>query len=755
MTLSTTQMQEMAAKWERPKASPTYTLSVVLVSGVVVLLPLIYAAIIAAAGYGVFRYCTDVIMHLGDAASGTPRSGGSTRGHVFMFVLALAPAIAGVAIVLFMLKPFFAPRRTREDTIQVFRNEEPNLYKFVEGLCYVINAPTPTRIDVIHAPNASASFRGGVFSLFKSNDLVLTIGMPLVMGMTSQQLAGVIAHELGHFTQGGGMRAYYLTGVIGNWLERAAYQRDKWDAWLDEQLQTSPHIVLSLILIAVKFSIFVTRFVLKALFYLGQLICMHMSRQMEFDADRVQARFAGSAAFETVNERIDSLCVAFPRADNMAAEMWRTRKQLPDDMPSLIADASLRISHEDRARIERAKRTERTGFFLSHPPTRERLAKAKEAAEPGIYHNTAPASSLCTDASIYCKRVTYGMFVERLGRHLDDATFVPTATVLASQAKDHARQSTAGKYFGFEPPLLRPVLLSMKQLPEQVDLKAGVEKLKKAIAAVRTAGPAADRAAKVFREATERRLRHEQAAAVMDARLRVDFHSLEIEKCSRSSLGQRAWDAQQEAITAVGDIDAAVEPACIRLATALSLLNAPGIEKYVDRVDERRNRANELLPVLASLKRVFTVATEIPESMGKFRAVYGAVSSQQMFEAAEPVLLPLADSICAKVFQIRQECGGVAYPFRPEGESARHATWEAASTGDPDSNLGGRLTHHMIEHSHPQDIFYAGTMFNERFAEALARTTGELVEIAVAVEDALKRASAAKSTTAAGETPKA
>jgi len=729
-----------------------YTLSVVLVAGVVVLLPLIYAAIIAAAGYGVFRYCTDVIMHLSDAASGTPRSGGSTRGHVFMFVLSLAPAIAGVAIVLFMLKPFFAPRRTREDTIRVFRNEEPNLYQFVESVCYVINAPMPARIDVIHAPNASASFRGGLLSVLKSNDLVLTLGMPLVMGMTSGQLAGVIAHELGHFTQGGGMRAYYLTGVVGNWLERAAYQRDRWDAWLDEQLQTSPHIVVTLIWIAVKFSIYVVRFILKALFYVGQLICMHMSRHMEFDADRVQIRFAGSAAFADVSERIDALSVAYPRVDRMAAEMWRTRKQLPDDMPSLIADASLRISPEDRAKIERATRTERSGFFLSHPPTRLRLQKAKAAAEPGIYHNTAPASSLCTDASVYCKRVTYGMFAERLGRQLDDATFVPTAGVLATQAKGHAQQSTAGKYLGFEPPVWRPALLSMKRLPNEVELKPCVEKLKRAIAAVRAAGPAAELATKVLREATERRYRFEQACAVMDARLRVDFHRLEIAKCSRASLGQRAWDAQQEAIAAVADIDAALEPACVRLATALSLLSAPGIEKYVDRLDERRKRANELLPVSASLKRVFTVAMEVRESMGKAGALMGAINSEETLVAAERVLVPLADSISSKVLQIRQECGGVANPFRTEGNTALHASWEASTTGDPESNLGGRLTQYMEEGGNLRDIFYAGGMFNERFEEALARTTGELVEIAVEVEDALKRASAAKNATTSAAT---
>lgn len=67
MTISTTQMQEMATKWKRPRTSPMYAASVVLVSAVVVLLPLIYVALIAAAGYGVFRYCVDIVGGLGQA----------------------------------------------------------------------------------------------------------------------------------------------------------------------------------------------------------------------------------------------------------------------------------------------------------------------------------------------------------------------------------------------------------------------------------------------------------------------------------------------------------------------------------------------------------------------------------------------------------------------------------------------------------------------------------------------------------------
>ena len=57
----------------------------------------------------------------------------------------------------------------------------------------------PKRIDLDCQLNAAASLRRGALSLF-GNDLVLTIGLPLVAGLNVQQFAGVIGHEFGHFT---------------------------------------------------------------------------------------------------------------------------------------------------------------------------------------------------------------------------------------------------------------------------------------------------------------------------------------------------------------------------------------------------------------------------------------------------------------------------------------------------------------------------------------------------------------------------
>ena len=82
--------------------------------------------------------------------------------------------------------------------------------------------------------NASAGFmRQGVAGVL-SNDLVLTIGLPLVAGLTVRQLGGVLAHEFGHFAQGGGMRLTAIVRGVNAWFARVVFERDEWDLRLEQ-----------------------------------------------------------------------------------------------------------------------------------------------------------------------------------------------------------------------------------------------------------------------------------------------------------------------------------------------------------------------------------------------------------------------------------------------------------------------------------------------------------------------------------------
>ena len=69
------------------------------------------------------------------------------------------------------------------------------LYAFVTELASGMGVPRPSRIAVDCSVNSYCIFPGGITGLFRSGfDMV--VGLPLVADVV--QLAGVLAHELGH-----------------------------------------------------------------------------------------------------------------------------------------------------------------------------------------------------------------------------------------------------------------------------------------------------------------------------------------------------------------------------------------------------------------------------------------------------------------------------------------------------------------------------------------------------------------------------
>src|SRR5262249_55786251 len=137
----------------------------------------------------------------------------------------------GVTLV-FLIKPLFARNPQDSLPLSVKRSAEPFLYEYVEAVCATVNAPAPASIRLMCEPNAFAAFSGGLWG-FVTGRLTLSIGLPLVTGMSVRQLTGVLAHEFGHFSQGGGMRLTYIVRYTYGWLEKIVFIRDGWDEKLE------------------------------------------------------------------------------------------------------------------------------------------------------------------------------------------------------------------------------------------------------------------------------------------------------------------------------------------------------------------------------------------------------------------------------------------------------------------------------------------------------------------------------------------
>jgi Zn-dependent protease with chaperone function len=429
-------MAAFAGPLERVRVPIAYRLGIVLVAAVMVVLPLIYLGLIAAVSYGVYYHA---INH-----TGLLSVGGGSRVRSIMLLVYAAPLFIGPVMILFMVKPLFARPAKQERSRSLTRQGELLLFAFVDRVCETVGAPQPKRIDVNCDVNASAGFRRGTWSML-GNDLVLTIGLPLVAGLSVREFGGVLAHEFGHFAQGAGMRLSYLVRIIANWFLRVVYQRDAWDQWLDE-VGHELDIRIGWVVMLAQLGVMIGRGLLWVLMHVGFLVAGVLLRQMEFDADRYEARFGGSEAFARTTRTMQRLMASSQLANAQMMEHL-DGERLVADLPALVLLNARTIPPETAATIDKEIAASKTGWFDTHPSDRDRLAAAEKLASPGIFHLDRPARELLHDFAAQSKATTWDLYLASFGPKVPRDALVPVPE-FARASKSRWREPGAARQSG-------------------------------------------------------------------------------------------------------------------------------------------------------------------------------------------------------------------------------------------------------------------------------------------------------------------
>jgi Zn-dependent protease with chaperone function len=400
----------------RTRASFFYHVGLILVTLVMLLLPVIYVGLIAAAAWGIYLFAA----HIGFLLSGLS----GPRIWILKAALYTVSVLVGVVFVFFMVKPLFARRATGAQPLAMNPAYEPTLYAFIAKICDLVGAPMPKRIDLDCQINAAASFRRGAASLF-SNDLVLTIGVPLVGALSLREFAGIIAHEFGHFAQGFGMRLSYMVRNINDWFARVVYQRDAWDVAFDQWASELDDAWVMLVVFMVQFGIGTSRLILKLLMFLGQTLSCFLLRQMEYDADSYEMKVAGSAAFESTTRRLASLHAASEKAYKEMSATWNLNRKLPDNFSAFLTHQESQLPAKVRERIQDTLGLERTRVFSTHPSPGDRIRRARQAGEPGVFHIDYPASVLFTKFDVVSRQITHLHYTDDLGLQFEPVNLRP------------------------------------------------------------------------------------------------------------------------------------------------------------------------------------------------------------------------------------------------------------------------------------------------------------------------------------------
>jgi Zn-dependent protease with chaperone function len=641
-----------------------YRAWILIVALVMVTLPVVYVAIIglvvAAVLYHAVHHIT-IFQHV--------RGSGATKGAALLYV---APIISGGIVVLLMVKPLFArpPRGPKARALDPAA--EPLLFSFVEAVCNAVGSPRPARIEVDCRVNASAHRDGGLLGVVGGR-LVLTIGLPFAAGVSLRQFAGVLAHEFGHFSQGAGMRLYGLIMRINLWFARVVYQRDAWDEEL-ESWSAHEHIGMKILGGVTRLAVWLTRRFLWALMFFGHVVSGFLSRQMEYDADRYEARMVGAGCFAETMWRFRVLGLAEQGAYADLRSTWQQRR-LPEDFPKLvmanIPQVPEGVVEAVRKEMERAS----TALFSTHPADRDRIARARrDSPGEGIFHLEGPATDIFQDFDALARATSLEMYRASLGEELGPEQLFAVSELVETQAAAQEGAEASRRFFLGALDLTRRLPIPAVPPAAPADAPAAEQDLAASRRELQAARPGYLESSRLLKQLGGRLTQAELALVLRKAGVwfRASDYNLPVATTQAAEAARDEAEAGMRRIAQSDPSHPFAVAAVARLTGALGLLED---DLLADRVADGRDRRDEARALYRCVAHL--AGSVMPELARLARARSVLAGAFQVFnEADDPTdqfridaVLRAASDLRDRFEEFREKVGdAIAYPFEHASE---------------------------------------------------------------------------------------
>ena len=288
-----------------------------------------------------------------------------------------------VFLVLALGRAFWAAHRLSVDDasgLLLTPADQPRLWNEVRAIAQTVGTRAPDEIRLAPEVNASVSEESRLLGLVGGRR-VMTIGAPLMMGLSGQQLRSVLAHELGHFSH----RHTALAPI--------AYRGQV----------TLGHIVGQLGHESVTGRVF------KAYGGLYLRLTRSVSRRQELEADGWSHRVAGrTASAEAMREipALDALWMHF-----LEEYAFRVEGVRPDDL--LDGFANLLVSprrQQEMAEIRRALPEEPSSPYDTHPSLASRVAFFESLPDDGIPDDETSAVEFLEEPEAVLNQLETEMF---------------------------------------------------------------------------------------------------------------------------------------------------------------------------------------------------------------------------------------------------------------------------------------------------------------------------------------------------------
>lgn len=666
----------------RPRVPIRYRLYSALLIVWALAMPVVYLVLIAC----VLLLAT-LLIHEVFRFKPEPRSATAGRRHFHLMLL----AIGSIVTVVVMLRPLFLRLRTAEQPAGIKREHAPLLFLLIDRLCSCLGAVPPKSIYLDLSCNAGAGI-GTSWRAVWNSEYTLSLGLPLVAGLTIEELAGVIAHELGHFNQSLACRLGFVVHRLQLWFARVVFEPSGFDRWVERRSERVKDL-----LNVVRVPLYGARKSLKLLMRGTNLASNALSRQQEFDADQSMCYLVGSESFESILARILALEAAAGSLD-LTMNRCLTNEIIFDDYPKLVVALADRLESEVRQRLTHTLSSRTATWTGTHPADGERIERVRHQSQAGILSLTDPASVLFRDFGAICRAQTA---IASLGGGRK-TTSRPTVAIVHEIDRWRELDEIRERFYRCVGLMFQAKGLSKNPLPS-ASTNERVKQLQKVRGELLKTEPGYRRLIlrleKVAIEVGQLRVyaslfRHMSPRAMKDGAGKLPYRSLaEVEIALESATMQ--YNEATVAINRMAELDG------LRLRLALALLDDPAVRSCVPEGDELARKAQSFLELATGLDRQMPdimamwqrrgwLNTHLIEIDLQTKRLIAIGESPAKLANAYRELIALTEQdarrLCRELEQIRVGLGEAPYPFmhgRPGMTIGQFAAEDIPHDGSP------------------------------------------------------------------------
>ena len=350
----------------------------------IILFMIVYLAFIAL-GAGLICLLGYSLMYLWELVKMGAASALFVFAPLYIFVGSFLFVVA-----LYLIKPIFALFRKQPDKgVKLSREDSPRLYDLIMETAKEVGVSAPKNIYVTQEVNAAVRIPTGIGSLLFPVYRDMVVGLALFKSTNVAEVKSIIAHEFGHFAQGR-VRFKSLINAAEFMMQDLAYRRDNLDdmlvRWcLHENWKGYCGRLIRLVVNGV-------RSVNQFLFRSFHRNILKLSRHLEYDADEVACRIAGSDTFISGLCKVRLLDYSFASYANMVSMIHNNRDMgicnfwdYYDLMSPCFEISKIRTSSFDRLESTPDPEPVKSRVFIgevldTHPSLENRIEHARSLA---------------------------------------------------------------------------------------------------------------------------------------------------------------------------------------------------------------------------------------------------------------------------------------------------------------------------------------------------------------------------------------